>query len=121
MPTSPRILILYSSPNHFCFSSPFFLPSSFFLLLKDITDAIAIFETVGKELKLRIGNGFVDGRASGERLAVESLGSGDLFSSDNITYGFGPQLRWNIFNGKRPKHHGHHGISCNFHWSAPPA
>jgi len=34
-------------------------------------------------------------------LAVQSLGSGDLFSSDNLTYGFGPQLRWNIFNGKR--------------------
>ncbi|RKX37756.1 MAG: RND transporter, partial [Verrucomicrobia bacterium] len=34
-------------------------------------------------------------------LAIESLGSGDFLSSDNITYGFGPQLRWNIFNGKR--------------------
>jgi NodT family efflux transporter outer membrane factor (OMF) lipoprotein len=34
-------------------------------------------------------------------LAVQSLGGGDLFSSDNFTYGFGPQLRWNIFNGKR--------------------
>ncbi len=28
-------------------------------------------------------------------LAVQSLGSSD------VTYGFGPQLRWNIFNGKR--------------------
>lgn len=30
-------------------------------------------------------------------LAVQSLGSG----SGDVTYGFGPQLRWNIFNGKR--------------------
>jgi len=34
-------------------------------------------------------------------LALQSLDGGDFFSSDNITYGFGPQLRWNIFNGKR--------------------
>ncbi|MEA2068729.1 MAG: efflux transporter outer membrane subunit [Verrucomicrobiota bacterium] len=34
-------------------------------------------------------------------LAIQSLGGGDFFSSDNVTYGFGPQLRWNIFNGKR--------------------
>ncbi len=34
-------------------------------------------------------------------LAIQSLGGGDLFSSDNVTYGFGPQLRWNIFNGRR--------------------
>jgi len=30
-------------------------------------------------------------------LAIQSLGSG----SGDVTYGFGPQLRWNIFNGKR--------------------
>ncbi len=30
-------------------------------------------------------------------LAVQSLGSG----GGDVTYGFGPQLRWNIFNGKR--------------------
>ncbi|MCK4564646.1 MAG: efflux transporter outer membrane subunit [Verrucomicrobia bacterium] len=35
-------------------------------------------------------------------LAIQSLGGGgDFLSSDNVTYGFGPQLRWNIFNGKR--------------------
>lgn len=33
-------------------------------------------------------------------LAVESTG-GDLFSGANTLYSFGPQLRWNIFNGKR--------------------
>ena len=33
-------------------------------------------------------------------LAVETSG-GDLFSGDNVLYSFGPQLRWNIFNGKR--------------------
>ena len=30
-------------------------------------------------------------------LAIQSLGSG----GSDVTYGFGPQLRWNIFNGKR--------------------
>ncbi len=30
-------------------------------------------------------------------LSVQSLGSG----SGDVAYGFGPQLRWNIFNGKR--------------------
>lgn len=30
-------------------------------------------------------------------LAIQSLGSGN----GDVTYGFGPQLRWNIFNGKR--------------------
>jgi outer membrane protein TolC len=33
-------------------------------------------------------------------LAVESYG-GDLFSSANTLYSFGPQIRWSIFNGKR--------------------
>jgi outer membrane protein, multidrug efflux system len=33
-------------------------------------------------------------------LAVESTG-GNLFTGDNTYYSFGPQLRWNIFNGKR--------------------
>lgn len=35
-------------------------------------------------------------------LALESVTSGsDLFSSGNTTFGFGPQLRWNLFNGRR--------------------
>jgi multidrug efflux system outer membrane protein len=34
-------------------------------------------------------------------LALESPSGGDLFSSGNVAYSFGPQLRWNIFNGKR--------------------
>jgi NodT family efflux transporter outer membrane factor (OMF) lipoprotein len=33
-------------------------------------------------------------------LTVES-GDGNLFSSANVAYSFGPQLRWNIFNGGR--------------------
>ncbi|MEE9369804.1 MAG: efflux transporter outer membrane subunit [Pontiella sp.] len=33
-------------------------------------------------------------------LTVDS-GNGDLFSSSNVGYSFGPQLRWNIFNGRR--------------------
>ena len=33
-------------------------------------------------------------------LSVES-GNSDLFNSDNVGYSFGPQLRWNIFNGRR--------------------
>lgn len=33
-------------------------------------------------------------------LAVET-GDGDLFSGGNVAYSFGPQLRWNIFNGRR--------------------
>ena len=33
-------------------------------------------------------------------LAVQSTG-GDLFRGANTLYSFGPQLRWNIFNGKR--------------------
>jgi multidrug efflux system outer membrane protein len=33
-------------------------------------------------------------------LAVQSP-DGDLFSGGNTMYSFGPQLRWNIFNGKR--------------------
>ena len=33
-------------------------------------------------------------------LTLESI-DGDLFGSGNTAYGFGPQLRWNIFNGKR--------------------
>ena len=33
-------------------------------------------------------------------LAVQSTG-GDLFSGANSYYSFGPQLRWNVFNGKR--------------------
>ena len=33
-------------------------------------------------------------------LALES-GNGDLFSGSNVGYSFGPQLRWNIFNGRR--------------------
>jgi multidrug efflux system outer membrane protein len=33
-------------------------------------------------------------------LAVESFDS-NLFSGDNALYSFGPQLRWNIFNGRR--------------------
>ncbi len=33
-------------------------------------------------------------------LAVESSGS-DLFSGANTYYSFGPQLRWNLFNGRR--------------------
>lgn len=34
-------------------------------------------------------------------LALESPTGGDLFNSGNVAYSFGPQLRWNIFNGKR--------------------
>lgn len=33
-------------------------------------------------------------------LTLESM-DGDLFSSGNMAYSFGPQLRWNIFNGRR--------------------
>jgi integration host factor subunit beta len=44
------------------------------------------FFKVGKELKLRIGNGFVDGRASGEGLAVESLGT-ELDSGSGLPAG----------------------------------
>ncbi len=33
-------------------------------------------------------------------LSLET-GSGNLFDSDNLAYSFGPQLRWNIFNGRR--------------------
>ncbi len=34
-------------------------------------------------------------------LALEAPSGGDFFSSDNVVYSFGPQLRWNIFNGRR--------------------
>ncbi|MDF7800860.1 efflux transporter outer membrane subunit [Pontiellaceae bacterium B1224] len=34
-------------------------------------------------------------------LAVESYDGGNLFSSANTLYSFGPQIRWSIFNGKR--------------------
>jgi NodT family efflux transporter outer membrane factor (OMF) lipoprotein len=34
-------------------------------------------------------------------LAIEVLGSEGSLDSGNVTYGFGPQLRWNIFNGRR--------------------
>ncbi len=34
-------------------------------------------------------------------LALQSVGGDDFFSSDNVVYSFGPQLRWNIFSGKR--------------------
>ncbi|MEI6892576.1 MAG: efflux transporter outer membrane subunit [Pontiella sp.] len=33
-------------------------------------------------------------------LAVQTSGS-DLFTGDNLYYSFAPQLRWNLFNGKR--------------------
>jgi multidrug efflux system outer membrane protein len=34
-------------------------------------------------------------------LALESITSGDVFSSGNTAYSFGPQVRWSLFNGKR--------------------
>jgi NodT family efflux transporter outer membrane factor (OMF) lipoprotein len=34
-------------------------------------------------------------------LSVESFSTGKLFQGDNVAYSFGPQLRWNIFNGRR--------------------
>lgn len=34
-------------------------------------------------------------------LALQSLGGGNFLSSDNVVYSFGPQLRWNLFNGRR--------------------
>jgi multidrug efflux system outer membrane protein len=32
---------------------------------------------------------------------LESVTSGDVFSSGNTAYSFGPQVRWSLFNGKR--------------------
>jgi len=34
-------------------------------------------------------------------LRLESTDTGGFLSSDNIAYGFGPQVRWNLFNGGR--------------------
>jgi multidrug efflux system outer membrane protein len=34
-------------------------------------------------------------------LALESITSGDVFSTGNTAYSFGPQVRWSLFNGKR--------------------
>jgi NodT family efflux transporter outer membrane factor (OMF) lipoprotein len=34
-------------------------------------------------------------------LVLESPTGGDLFSSGNVAYSFGPQLRWNLFSGGR--------------------
>ncbi len=34
-------------------------------------------------------------------LTLEAPSSGDFFSSDNVVYSFGPQLRWNIFSAGR--------------------
>ncbi len=34
-------------------------------------------------------------------LSLEAPSGGDFFSSDNVAYSFGPQLRWNIFSAGR--------------------
>jgi outer membrane protein TolC len=34
-------------------------------------------------------------------LALDATTSSDFLGNDNVLYSFGPQLRWNIFNGRR--------------------
>lgn len=36
-------------------------------------------------------------------LRIESTDYDNLFSGDSVSYGFGPQIQWNIFNGGRVK------------------